>query len=153
LLSTGWRGAVARMSPGRTISLANVVDLTHTLSGRFPVIPIPGLTFPFKQTVIATLEQNGVFANRWEMIDHNGTHIDAPSHFIPDRPTLDALPLASLIAPAAVIDVGERARRDPDTALTIDDVVAWERRYGPLPDGAVVFMDSGWAPRLAIPDA
>src|SRR5262245_48595003 len=95
LLSAGWRGAEARTSPGRTISLANAVDLTHTLSGRFPVIPIPGLTFPFKQTVIATLEQNGVFANRWEMIDHNGTHIDAPSHFVPDRPNLEALPLAS----------------------------------------------------------
>jgi hypothetical protein len=66
----------------RSIGLSKVMDLTHTLSPKFPVIPIPGLTFPIKITAIATLEKFGVSVNKWELMDHNGTHIDAPCHFI-----------------------------------------------------------------------
>jgi hypothetical protein len=29
------------------VSLTHIVDLTHTLSGKFPIVPVPGLTFPF----------------------------------------------------------------------------------------------------------
>src|SRR5205807_2340157 len=61
----------------RSIGMSKVVDLTHTLSPKFPVIPIPGLTFPIKITAIATLEKLGVAVNKWELMDHNGTHIDA----------------------------------------------------------------------------
>src|SRR5688500_2638405 len=42
-----------------------VIDLTHALDEDFPYIPVPGITFPFKLTPIATLEKNGVAANRW----------------------------------------------------------------------------------------
>lgn len=50
----------------------------------------------------------------------------------------------SLIVPVAVIDVTERAARDPDAVLEPDDILAWERRNGRLPAGAAVFMNSGW---------
>src|SRR3954449_10987843 len=73
----------------RSIGLSKVMDLTHTLSPKFPVIPIPGLTFPIKITAIATLEKFGVSVNKWELMDHNGTHIDAPSHFIADTQTVE----------------------------------------------------------------
>src|SRR5437879_5991541 len=66
----------------RSIGLSKVMDLTHTLSPKFPIIPIPGLTFPIKITAIATLEKFGVYVNKWELMHHNGTHIDAPSKFI-----------------------------------------------------------------------
>lgn len=36
-----------RFIPG-SIPAGRVTDLTHILSGDFPYIPIPGLTFPFK---------------------------------------------------------------------------------------------------------
>jgi kynurenine formamidase len=55
----------------------HVVDLTHALSEDTPYIPVPGVTFPFKQTPIATLSKNGVAANRWEIHEHLGTQIDA----------------------------------------------------------------------------
>jgi len=127
-----------------SLRVSNVVDLTHTLNSAFPVIPIPGLTFPFKQTPIATIEQFGVFANKWEMIDHNGTHIDATNHFNPLGYDLKDTPLRSLIAPVAVIEVKERAAREYDTAVTIDDILAWEKKHGRLPRHSAVFMDSGW---------
>jgi kynurenine formamidase len=114
----------------RSIGLSKVLDLTHTLSPKFPIIPIPGLTFPIKITAIATLEKFGVYVNKWELMDHNGTHIDAPCHFIAKTQTVEQLPVRNLIVPAAVIDISGRAKRDADTAVTIADVKAWEKKHG-----------------------
>jgi arylformamidase len=36
---------------------------------------------------------------------HSGTHVDAPSHFLPGRDTVDRMPLERLIGPAAVLDL------------------------------------------------
>jgi kynurenine formamidase len=130
---------------------AHVVDLTHTLDETFPYIPVPGITFPFKRVPIATLEKNGVAANRWEIHEHLGTQIDAPNHFAPGGLGLDALPVETLIVPLAVIDISARVARDPDAVVTVADLLAWERQHGRLPDQAAVFMYSGWESRL--PDA
>jgi len=126
---------------------AHIVDLTHTLSGRFPVIPVPGLTFAFEQKPIATVEKNGVFANEWHMIEHNGTHIDAPIHFIPGGAAMEALAVKDLVVPAIVIDIQARAKTNPDATLTVADIREWEAKHGPIPANAAVFMNSGWAPK------
>ncbi|HEY59071.1 MAG TPA: cyclase family protein [Anaerolineae bacterium] len=39
---------------------------------------------------------------------HNGTHIDAPYHFLPDGATVDKIPLDILIGPAQVIEVKDK---------------------------------------------
>jgi kynurenine formamidase len=122
----------------------NVVDLTHTLTESFPYIPIPGITFPFKKTLIATIEKMGVAAHRWDIHEHIGTQIDAPSHFLAGGLPLDRIPARKLIAPLAVVDISERARTDVDASLTVEDVRNWEAKHGRLPAGAAVFMYSGW---------
>lgn len=127
-----------------TGSSENVVDLTHTLDENFPFIPIPGITFPFKKTSIATIDKMGVAAFRWDIHEHIGTQIDAPSHFFADGLSLEQMPVRNFIAPLAVIDISERARTNADTAVTIEDIKDWEKRYGRLPNGAAVFMYSGW---------
>jgi len=131
-------------APAPTISTQNITDLTHTLTHEFPYIPVPGITFPFKATPIATLEKMGVAANKWEIHEHLGTQIDAPSHFIAGGMSLEQMPVRNLIAPLAVIDIRERAKRDPDATVTVEDILAWERKHGRLPTGAAVFMYSGW---------
>jgi kynurenine formamidase len=122
----------------------HMVDLTHTLDSSFPYIPIPGLTFPFRSEPIATLDQHGVAANKWTIHEHLGTQIDAPNHFIENGRSLDKIRLDELTAPLAVIDIRAKAAANPDAVLTVDDVLAWEKRYGRLPDGACVVMHSGW---------
>lgn len=131
-----------------TISTENVVDLTHTLDENFPFIPIPGITFPFKKMPIATIEKMGVAAYRWEIHEHIGTQIDAPSHFFADGLSLEKMPVRNFIAPLAVIDISERARADADAAVTVEDIKNWEKKYGRLPKGAAVFMYSGWEARV-----
>lgn len=155
LLSLGAAGLLATAAPAvvktrlrsRTIKADHMVDLTHVLNSRFPVIPIPGLTFPFEQKRIASIEDRGVYANEWRLIEHNGTHIDAPSHFIKGQVNLEKVPVDSLIAPVAVIDVTGKVAKDHDYAVTPDDILSWEKKHGRLPRGAAVFMLSGWAKR------
>jgi kynurenine formamidase len=36
---------------------------------------------------------------RLEMVCHTGTHLDAPSHFVPGAPAIDEIPLARLSGP------------------------------------------------------
>jgi kynurenine formamidase len=66
---------------------------------------------------------------------------------------VEQLPVRNLIVPAAVIDISGRAKRDADSAVTIDDVKAWEKNHGRLPRGSAVFMYSGWDVKAGDPQA
>jgi len=125
---------------------SRVQDLTHTLGPATPVFP----SFPpFSITQVKSHAKDGFYSNQINMIEHCGTHIDAPVHFDPKGKFVDQIAPADLIAPVAVVNIGERAARNPDTVVTPDDLRAWERRYGRLPKGAVVLMASGWGARAA----
>ena len=52
-----------------------------------------------------------------------------------------------------VVDISRRAARDPDTVVTVDDLRAFERRYGRIPRDAAVLMYSGWGARVGDADA
>ena len=56
-----------------------------------------------------------------------------------------------LVCPVVVIDIRSRAAEDADTMLTPADIQAWTERHGPVPDGAVVAMNSGWAAKVTGP--
>src|SRR5258708_26651739 len=103
-VAAGWAAGTASALPAlkadeepavRSIGLSKVMDLTHTLSPKFPIIPIPGLTFPIKITALATLEKFGVYLNKWDLMDHNGTHIDAPCPFFAKAQPLEQIPLST----------------------------------------------------------
>jgi kynurenine formamidase len=77
-----------------------------------PYLYVRDATFPFRREPIATIPTRGVYANRWELTEHIGTHLDAPCHFDEGARCVDALPLADLFAEAVVIDVSSRAEAD-----------------------------------------
>jgi kynurenine formamidase len=138
------RGAAAdQPREKRTIAADSVLDLTHPLSPTFPIWPSP-VNFPIKVTNAATIAKDGYYANKWELVEHHGTHLDAPAHFAPKGPTAERLEASSLIVPAAVIDIQEKARKNADTVVTIDDLKAWEKAHGRLPPQCGVFLNSGW---------
>lgn len=130
--------------PPQPTSFSHVVDLTHTLDADFPYIPVEGVTFPFALSPIATLESNGVAANRWQIHEHLGTQIDAPNHFASGGRSLDELRDDELIVPLVVIDIRQRAQTDPNAVVTIADIEAWEAEHGRIPESACVMMNSGW---------
>jgi kynurenine formamidase len=119
-----------------------VVDLTHTMSTEFPTFDgTPGITMK----KVFELKANGYNLYQWQLNEHSGTHLDAPIHFSETGTTVDQIPAETLVAPLAVINVADKAAKDPDYQLARDDLAAWERRHGRLPDGCCVAMNSGWA--------
>jgi arylformamidase len=92
---------------------------------------------------------------------HSGTHVDAPSHFIPGGHPVDRIPLERLIGPAAVLDLpagvgavgsGDLARQDLRGQLRVllrtRNSAADRRGFTPdycalSPDGAEYLLDQG----------
>ncbi len=71
-----------------------------------------------------------------------GTHIDAPSHFIPGGANVGEIPLEKLFVPACVLDLSEK--RDADLFVEPEDIETFEGRSGPIPKNAVVIARTGW---------
>jgi arylformamidase len=44
-------------------------------------------------------------AGKWTLSAHRGTHVDAPSHFIPGAAGIEDIPLDVLCGPAHVVDI------------------------------------------------
>jgi kynurenine formamidase len=141
----GTPGVAAQQKPVRLPKgFRDVIDLTHPFSPALPVYP--GYK-PIQIRQRFSVARDGFAANEVTFDEHTGTHLDAPSHFIVGAASADRLPVGQLIAPLAVIGIAARAAKDPDTVVTVDDLLAWEKRHGRLPSGAVVAMDSGWDAR------
>jgi arylformamidase len=114
-----------------------IVDLTHPLSDDMPVFP--GLSRPSFQP-IARWESDGYRMSEYRLINHIGTHVDAPSHLAADGDTLDEIALTRLVCDAVTIDV---SARDPGP-LTLSELEPHLERLRP---GDLVFLHSGNAPR------
>lgn len=121
-------------------SFSRIHDLTHTLAPSFPTF---GGDPQLELETMVTLANDGYNMYRWLVVEHTGTHMDAPFHFS-DGLTADQIPVEDLMGPLAVVDIRAKAEADPDAQLTPDDLAAWESQHGPIPDGTIVAMLSGW---------
>jgi kynurenine formamidase len=136
------RGTVLTNIPsGKT----RVLDLSYAISDK--VVPWPGDKDSFEAKVNATVEKNGYFTRSFRMLEHFGTHLDAPIHFPPGKATVDQIPTRQLFGPAVVLDVRADAAKDDDYLLTVSRVEEWEKKYGRIPEGAIVLLRTGWASR------
>lgn len=149
------------------LSARRVVDLSVPVAEHLPAswpthVPFQHQTYTWygrtHEGADAPESRLGPYATRWMAIDeHTGTHVDAPSHFIPPPGSgldfagawgevdVDGVPLAQLIGPAAVIDV-PLLESEPGTSplITPDVVHAWEAEHGELRPGEIVLWRTGW---------
>ena len=130
---------------GRT----RVLDLSYAINDK--LVPWPGDQKWFEAKVNATVEKNGYFTRSFWMLEHYGTHLDAPAHFPPGKTTVDQIPVKQLFGPAVVIDVRAEGAKDADYQLPAARIEEWEKRNGRIPQGAIVLLRTGWASRW--PDA
>lgn len=79
--------------------------------------------------------------------EHGGTHLDAPYHFAEHGRTTERIPVEALVGPAVVIDVRTACAADPDHAVSAGELRAWEDRHGPIPEGSIVVLFTGWGER------
>ena len=60
---------------------------------------------PHIEFVLSRKKGNKVAMYQININSHNGTHVDAPYHFIERGETIDKMPLDTMIGPARVIDI------------------------------------------------
>jgi kynurenine formamidase len=125
-----------------------LVDLTHRLEVGIPSYP----THPkFFQMPWCSL---GDPAEMHQLVlgEHSGTHVDAPSHFVPEgdpaRRHIDELALSGFHGRAVTMTFGPF---EPSNALvTRADIQAWEAEHVSVREGDVVLVDFQWAARWAL---
>ncbi len=74
-----------------------------------------------------------------------GTHIDFPGHFIKGAPLSEDFSVRDCAFPLCVVDVTRQVAQDPHYAVTVEDLRAYEARYGQIPDEAFVALYTGWS--------
>ena len=127
-----------------------VIDLSHPLHPNIPRWPgDPALEF----TDVATMEVDGFYLRRISMGEHTGTHVNAPAGFRSGGEGIDEYPPSSLVAPAIVLDVRERADVNPDYVLGVDVLLDWEREHGKIPAGCLALLHTGWQEKWDDPPA
>ena len=130
---------------------AKYVDLTHTITPSIPVWagfgPATfGPTVDPKTKRPYTWEKDGFAATRYILAtDQLGTQLDPPAHWNPDYPSIDELPPTFAVRPLVVISIVDQVGKQPGYQMSLDDVKAWEKAHGPIPEGSVVFIRSGWS--------
>ena len=133
------------ISSGKT----RVLDLSYAINDK--LVPWPGDKRWFEAQVNATVEKNGYFTRSFWMLEHYGTHLDAPIHFPPGKATVDQIPAKQFFGPAVVLDVREEGMKDADYRAPVSRVEQWEKKHGRILDGSIVLLRTGWASRW--PDA
>src|SRR6266403_5650298 len=134
-------GALEGIASGKT----RVIDLSYAINDK--LVAWPGDSKVFEAKVNGTIEKDGYFTRSFWMLEHYGTHLDAPAHFPPGKTTVDQIPVKQLFGPAMVIDVRAEASRDADFQLPAASVKEWEKQNGRIPEGAIVLLRTGWASR------
>jgi kynurenine formamidase len=145
LHGTAWRLLVTcrGQEPGSSLLPRNVLDLTYPYDENTIYWPTAE---PFKLDRVArgTNETGWWYAsNNYGASEHGGTHADAPIHFAFGGRTMEQIPVTEWIAPAVKIDATQACGRDRDYQLTVENILAWEKKHGRIPDRAWVIMYTG----------
>src|SRR5258708_25355249 len=115
LRATAVAPEIAGAAPAR--SFTSVVDLTHTMSPDFPTFfGVPGIEMDKK----FDLKKDGFNLYWWRIVEHAGTHLDAPIHFSEAGATAEKISADTLVVPLAVVDVAAKSAHNPDYFLTVE---------------------------------
>ena len=125
----------------KIISSKRFVDLTHSFSPSTPVWKGFGKATFSRAADPATgrpytVEKDGFRVFFYSMVGQYGTHIDPPAHFDLQGKTMDELPLEQMILQLVVFDITPMLKSDPNHALTVGDINAWESSHGRVPAGS-----------------
>lgn len=118
-----------------------VVDLTQPLGPS--TVMWPGAPAPVAETIL-TIAHDGFYNRRVTVVEHAGTHFDAPCHMVAGGASVDQIPADRLVRPLVVIDISREIDGDPDGILTVEHVRAFEAAHGRIPDDAAIFLRTGW---------
>ncbi len=127
----------------KEVSALKWVDLSHQLQEDIPVFPTHSSFYHMKW------EKPNDPAVMFQILmhEHNGTHVDAPAHYLRegvgnrDDVWMDSVPISALFGPAKVLHL---PGYDKDRLLTRDAVLRWEDEHVVIDDGDIVICNFGW---------
>jgi len=147
-----------------------LVDLSVTVSEHLPSTWPEHMPFAHKNTswfdeaelpTGANCCSLGPYVTHFMILDeHAGTHVDAPTHFIPPEGSglpwagplgdvsADKLDLSKLIGEAVVVDLrhlDEKAEPGVSPPITAAELEAWEERHGRFQADEIVLLWTGWS--------
>ncbi len=97
-----------------------IIDLTHTLKNEISIYPD---TIPPTFNQESTIEKDGFAEINMTMCTHNGTHIDAPAHIIPNSNSLDDFTIDKFIGNAIAVDCSEKKTINLEFLNLIEDKI------------------------------
>ena len=108
-------------------------------SSIYPGDPVP------ERRIISSMEDGALYnLTAFSMCAHNGTHIDAPAHFLADGATVDALQLSSTVGMAYVAEhSGLLTEKDAARILLCAEKQAKEAAKRILIKGDAVLTEAG----------
>ncbi|MBP1045021.1 cyclase family protein [Enterococcus sp. BWM-S5] len=120
------------------------VDLTHEVTGDIPYFS----SFkPLTEKTLFTVEEHGFLAKEYNLVTQYGTHIDAPCHFASGKRYLEELELKELVLPLFVFHKEAEVAEDNDYQLSVEDILAFEKKHGKIPEDSFVAFASDWSKR------
>lgn len=137
--------ACMQHDPVQQLMNAQWIDLSHDFDGH--TIYWPTNKSFSKDTSFYGFTEKGYFYASfiYTAEEHGGTHFDAPLHFAENGKTVEQIPLDQLMGQGVVIDVTDKALANRDYLLSVTDLLDWETKHGPIPDGAIVLLHTGYS--------
>jgi kynurenine formamidase len=101
----------------------------------------------YRLQTVATFDNEGYALNYVSVGEHTGTHWGAPRHFNEGEAAAHELDPEDFFLPGVMIDIQHQAEKDTDYAVSVDDLEAWQSKYGPFPKQCAVILNTGWYKR------
>ncbi|KAH9915872.1 putative cyclase [Fomitopsis serialis] len=121
---------------------AEYVDLSQTLDPNTPVYPGDPI---FSCCPTLTIEHDGNNVTSISMGSHTGTHVDAPYHFIQDGKRIDEVPLSRFVGSAVVVDVSNKAAKQPFVWSDLQPYEERLRRYVSEDASVILLVRTDWS--------
>ncbi|RMG01443.1 MAG: cyclase family protein [Planctomycetota bacterium] len=126
--------------------MGRLIDLSHPLvDGQLSYPNDPPLVIRDYRTI----KSGGCNVSSVQFGTHQGTHLDAPYHFIERGTPLDGIPLERFYGPAALVDLAPDGALPPKTPITAEMLAAHADAFSP--QGRVI-LRTGWYSRFNTPE-
>lgn len=122
----------------------NLIDLSYTFEVGMPAWP----THPHYSREVVEEYENDSFFNKITFCEHNGTHMDAPLHFIPGAVGIDALDYTKFFGRALIVDAF--TDYGVEHYLNKEHLLDWEEKHCPIREDDMVFVRFGMDRKYAL---
>ncbi|MFC1942679.1 cyclase family protein [Chloroflexota bacterium] len=106
-------------SRGASENKSEWIDISYPLGEgmiHWPMSPV----YPHFDYVLHPSKGNIVTMSQININVHNGTHVDAPRHFVEDGTPIDEMPLDAIMGPARIIEIKDNVSIKPEELAPYD---------------------------------